>query len=261
MTDIFEQNSDDETKVSEDFSKNDEFNEELDYESELVGEGKKYKDHKALAKAAAEKEFFIQRLQRENAEIRKDLETSVTLQKFMDQMKSKESNSQENVRMNEQDNVHNEEQPKSSALTQEDIDTLVARKLQEADDKRRKEINATAVKQALVNTYGSAYASVVDAKAKELGMTRETVNALAQNNPSAFMKLMDITGNPATPSRPSTSSIPTSTVNRGINTDPQVRNKAFYDAIKTKNPSEYWSPKIQNQLHNDAIKLGAAFFQ
>src|SRR5689334_15076479 len=59
-----------------------------DYTLELIGEGKKYKDAQAAARALLEKDNFIQRLQAENAEARKQLQQGSKIDEFLDKMKN-----------------------------------------------------------------------------------------------------------------------------------------------------------------------------
>src|SRR5688500_13285080 len=57
--------------------------EDKDGEAELVGEGKKFKDHKSLAKGKAESDAFISHLQKELAEMREELNKRITFEDLM----------------------------------------------------------------------------------------------------------------------------------------------------------------------------------
>src|SRR5688572_12541162 len=55
---------------------------------QLVGEGKKFADAEALAKCKAESDAFIETLKREQAELRRELDTRLSLEDFLDQQKA-----------------------------------------------------------------------------------------------------------------------------------------------------------------------------
>src|SRR5690349_8192148 len=62
-------------------------NDSTDPFAELVGEGKKYADAAALAKAKKEADSFIEQIKRENAELRDRVASQATVDEIMTQIK------------------------------------------------------------------------------------------------------------------------------------------------------------------------------
>jgi hypothetical protein len=62
--------------------------ENVDYVTELVGEGKKFKDISGLARGKAEADLTIEVLKKKLDDLNKELTTRASLETFLDQMKA-----------------------------------------------------------------------------------------------------------------------------------------------------------------------------
>lgn len=233
------------------------------YYDKLVGEGKKFKDNEALAKAKAEADAFILRLQNEAEELRKDLNTRLTVEQIIE----KTANGQNNLEPNQQ-GLNNQTPPKTEEKQNTvDIEKLVNDKLAEAELKRVQNSNLTLVRETLENEWGNDYVTRLKEKASELGLGESFLQNLAMDQPKAFLKLIDVgidSKKPANNQSANRLFVPPSSNERTntnsfspSNTD---RTKSYYDKLKATNPSEYWSPSTQNQMHQDAIRIGERFF-
>jgi hypothetical protein len=230
----------------------------------LVGDGKKFKTVEELAKAKLEADRFIEQLKNENAGIRQELSTRQTLEELMDKVSSRE-------RVPESTNTgHNQSQGggdgqngASKAFTEEDIARLVEERLSASEKARVHTANLETVQKALVASFGSDYVTHLKAKASELGVSEEYLNTMAKETPKAFLKLVEVDGAPkgTTPalfSPPATHGLPSS--NKQGFTPTGNRKQSWYEDLRKRNPTEYWSPATQNRMHQEALSLGESFF-
>lgn len=214
----------------------------------LVGPDKKYKTVEDLAKAALEKDRFIGQLQNETAELRKEVTGKQTIDEIMTQIRSL---SKPEVQPNQQ--------PQAPEKTDADsIAELVAKLLDQKESEKRTSGNEQLVSQTLQEKFGADAQLHLTKKAKELNVSLDYLKSVAKSAPAAFFRLIGIEEN----QKPH-QAVPITVRPGSIQPTPQgadVRNKAHYDKIKAQNPAEYFSPKIQNQMYKDAMKLGESFF-
>lgn len=214
---------------------------------QLVGEGKKYKDVNELAKAYLNADTHI-------SELRTDLtSTREFIASKLDEL-AKQREAQPAA-----PNVETGSAPTPAPVAppkgeEEDLDTRIAKALEERDLTKRYQDNANIVQDALVERLGSVEeaAKAVIAKAAELGVDPSYMKQTAASSPRAFFNLMGI--DPET--RPSSSSTPapSSDVNpqRLGDTSVKPNSYAFYEQLRKSNPSVYWSPRTQQALMKDA---------
>lgn len=224
----------------------------------LVGEGKKYKNEQDLAKSVLHKESHIQRIERENAEMR-DLiaknDRTARLEEMMTQLLQKNSapssDTPPQVREELPVNVNKN-------LSDDDIETKLEQLFTKKTVEQTRKANLSVVKDRLVEAYGDNFADVVKQKASELGLEENEINDLASRNPKLFFKTFDVQTSP-------TKTAPV-TVRNALNTSiPNVTSdgpkpRSHYLNIKRKDPAAYYQPAVQRQMEADALKLGATFF-
>ena len=234
-----------------------------DYLEELVGEGKKFKTAADLARGKYEADQFIERLKREQDELRAELSrrlpTEDILTKVEQLMNSRNPDNGNSGAPNRNDHENGD----TGGLTPEKIAELVEQRLTQRETQKTVSENLAAVKQALQTSFGDNYQQELLRKASELGYTPDEFTNLAKSKPKAFLALVGANSTPSKGgdpfSAPPRSSVNTlGTQNSG---DTGVRTKAYYDKIKKDNPTTYWSVQVQNQMHKDAVRLGAKFFE
>lgn len=232
------------------------------YYDKFVGDGKKFKDNEALARAKAESDAFILRLQAEAEELRKDLNTRLTVEQIL------EKNTQPDPVPNQQ-GLNNQTPPKTeeNKNTAVDIEKLVNDKLAEAELKRVQNTNLALVRETLENTWGNDYVTRLKEKASELGLGEGFLQNLAMEQPKAFLKLIDASVEERKPASNQSANqlfVPPSgnerTRTNSFSPTNGDRTKSYYDKLKETNPIEYWKPSVQNQMHQDAIRIGERFF-
>jgi hypothetical protein len=183
----------------------------------------------------------------------------------MDKIGSRENSGTQTTPSNNhtQDDGHNGN-ASNKTFSEEDISKLVEEKFTQAEIARAQANNLDLVRSSLMNTWGQDFVNNLKAKANELGVSEDFLDKLARNQPKAFLKLVDAE---ATPQKKESVFFapPTGMMNTKVNrvdgfAPSGDRTKTYYDNLKAKDPSSYWSPNVQNQMHNDAIRLGEKFF-
>lgn len=227
---------------------------EKDYFAELVGEDKPYKTEKDLARAVAEKEAFIQRTTRENAELREDLKASRAtkrLEEMLDQMQALQARQEP---PSNDDNQRREPERQSPQLTLKEVEEFVSRR----DREKSQRDNRDTVMRKLQSVYGENYVSKVKETASQLNADVEFLDSLAVNNPPAFFKLMGIEDK-----RQEDNSILSPPRGR-TNTTAFTANKKnwpYFENMRKADPSRYHSIQTQNEMHQEALKQGEAFYE
>jgi hypothetical protein len=227
----------------------DETLDDKNYYEELVGDGKKFRDPEALARSKAEADAFITRLQRENAGLRDDLQARVKMEEFLDRVsKSAPPASPEPT----DDSPEPESTAKTGDLNKLIEDTLTAREKQAA---RRS--NLDEVKKTLREQFGPNYASKFREIARELGVGEKFLEDTAASSPKAFYKLTGVAEKRQVEqfeAPPKSTFIPQAQGTTG-------KNYAAYERLRKEKPSEYWSPRVQNEMYREAERQGDAFYK
>ncbi len=223
-----------------------------DYSSDLVGEGKKFKDIAALARAKVESDAFIEQLKRENAEARAKADNGLAMKTFLDNLDAKMKTAPaEPTRVETPSLEPNAAQP-NKGISEQDIVALLERR--EAQKSEQDNLNK-AVEQ-VKKAFGANYGLVLKQKAQELGVKEEFLTDVAKKNVNAFLKIVQA----ETPSD-NTSLFPSSSIS---SSNPSVQNtgKKFkdYEKLRKENQQEYMSRKIQNEMMDEALKQGESFF-
>lgn len=232
---------------------------DVDVAAELIGEGKKYKDLSAAAKALLEKDRFIERLKAENAEARASLQGEAKMDAFLEKLRAAQNSGtastsayQQGEPSTNQNNTNN--QTPSKALTVEEVQKLMEDRERTAAEQRNLDSSIARVREA----FGANYKAVMTAKADELGMPQDYLLNLAKTQPKAFAKLVEVDVAQQGRGTAPASSVNTAALN-GKRTG--ERNNEHYRALRKQvGDAEFFKPKIQNQLHMDAQRLGEAFF-
>lgn len=216
----------------------------------------KYKDESGLAKAILEKENFINKLKRENAELRVDMQGRSKVEEIVDRLLSQRNkNEEDGGNTNTNQNPPNDSSSVKS-LTEEDVQKILDRER----SRIQAEANITKSKQMLEETFGADWQKVIARKGKEIGESREFFDAMAAKNPNALLALLGPPQKQTSSQSLFESSVNTTALTLDSQSNTGVRNKKFYDTLKVKDPAKYRTPAIQVQMHKDAIAQGVSFF-
>lgn len=227
-----------------------------DYSTELVGEGKKFKDIAALAFGKMNSDVHTARLEKELKELREDLAKRVTLEEVLTKINQ---NKQAEPKVDNQDT----NAKPAPGLSKEELDKLildaVSKKVIETETEKQAKAAFEQVSKSLEGVWGPGWKERLDQKRQELGLGREFMTQLAGSQPKAFLSLVGVDA----PKSPSASPFDVSTVNTQAlhnGTKSGVKTQKYYQEMRKSDPKRYHSKEIAVEMHDQAIKLGEAFF-
>lgn len=227
-----------------------------DYLAELVGEDKKFKDTKALARGKAEADSYVKILERNLDEMREEF---------------RKARADAEARANLEDLIKGLKEPASSEHTPKANDESTAPKYNPDDvkkaarleflllqDEQKKQTNLELVQSKLKERYGNNFPNALEEQRKNLGLSTDHVNTLAKESPQAFFRLMGLDQE----KREDQFQAPPRNQQRSDNFAPKGSEKrtwSYYKKLRQSNPNAFLDPKINIQMQKDAMELGAAF--
>lgn len=226
----------------------------------LVGDGKKFKDAEALAKAKLESDEYIRTLTAQKDELRADYErlrgeysSRESLEEIIDRMTNKQQQTTNSDHTPPANVVNN--QP---TFDPRQLESLVSSKIQEHVANQKYQENYQAVRNTLKERLGENYQEVLKQQIDTLGIDENTVNDMARKSPAAFFRLLGIdnqTSNNNFQTPPRSQQRPTTFA-------PQVQKRtwSYYQKMRKEQPEVYHDPKTAVQMHKDAQEMGEMFF-
>lgn len=225
------------------------FDESKDFLSELVGDGKKFKDAKELAKGKAYSDAHIQTLEQTLAQIREELKTRKTAAELIDQINQRRTPDPAPPGDNHSLGDDNQQQLKSG-LSPEDVERMFS----EREAKRHREDNLTLASQKLKEIHGEAAAVALQTKAKELGLDTTYLKNMAQEAPNAFLALFS---KPA-PIQEDVFNAPPNSSFRPQMTNSLAEKWSQFNEVKKTDPNKYWSSGFQRKIMEAAERAAQA---
>lgn len=147
----------------------------------IVGANSVYKDVPSLLEGARQKEALIETLKAEKREMEARLKAITNLQQF-----------QEDIKKMEQPQQPTEVTQPTSQLTEEKVQELALKALQQQQQQALKDGNLKTVTDTLQKVFGAEADNKVEAKCKELGITKEFGMSIAKDSPKAFLKMLGL---------------------------------------------------------------------
>lgn len=215
----------------------------------FVGEGKKYSDHNAVAKAIVEKDNFIARLLEEKRQIEADLRERSNTQAFEDRMKALElAQSTERTAPPVPEVI--------ASANPVDIEKTVQKAIEDREAANNRTRNLLNVKEKLTQAYGEDFSTRVKARAAELNISLGKLNEMAAETPVAFYALIGLDAQRI----PENSAPPKTQVNSAAQiTTSGTKNNAYYQNLRKTDPARYWTPAVQMEEYNELKRQGDAF--
>lgn len=226
------------------------FNEaEVSFEN-LVGDGKKYRDPDALAKAKIHADSHISNLEKELQELRTDLQARLTVEEMLERVQKP---SPDPTREKPDTTRQEPGSPKEVDLAAE-----VAKALKSEKEKERRETNLEKTRAGLKERFGADYNQKLKAIAAQLEVSEDFLSNMAVTSPSGFFKLVDSVAKrdndkPVVPPAPSFDPAK-------IKDYQGTKTAAYYRELRRSDPSTYFSRRVQNEMHREAVRQGAAFY-
>ncbi len=233
---------------------------EKNYHEELVGDDKKYKDDKALARSKVEGDQHISQLERELSGIRDELKSRIDMETLVTELK--ELSTQDVKPVEDPSNLENQtlNEPAKTEQTPEQIEQLVDALVTKREDTNRLQRNLSEVTEKLATLWGDKSEESWIKLRDELNMSEQELRDFASNKPAAILKLagnVEPKPDPKNDSLFSTGNVQSTSF---VNTNTGVRNMAYFDQIKRSDPKKYWSKEIQVEMHKEAQQQQEDFY-
>lgn len=238
------------------FDQEDNFDENKDYLSELIGPGGKFDvakyngDEKAAIKAMAKGKAFADRTldhkNKEFDELREDfmkVSAESKAQAKLDELLTRMENKGTDQGVQPDTHV---EQPKFDPET---LDKLLETKLQEIELKKQEKSNLDKVDQRLREQFGDNASSVLSERMNSLGISNEDLKYLAKRSPDAVFNTLGLNQRQATED----SHLPRSNMRSDSFTPSNkvVRDALYYEKMRKEDPKTYFSEKMSVQRLKD----------
>lgn len=200
-----------------------------------------------------ESDLYIKTLERQKDELRmefmksqEEIQKGKALEELID-------------RLNHKENIPAPPKAPENTPPELDVNRIEALIDSRYEQKKRTEAeteNFNKVHSRLRDRFGERAGEYLQEQAQTLGLTKEEINTLAKKSPEAFFRTMGL----QTQEKDLFMAPPRSNVrNDSFAPKTTVRDWNFYEAMKKSNPTEYWAPKTQLQMHRDADALGDRF--
>ncbi len=217
--------------------------------------GENWRDPETLAKGKLEADGYIKNLEDQLVQMREDMKKQDYQADLLAQLQNKAT---ETTTVNNGESNNNngsiDTQNTTGVVDEDTLKSLVEKTLTQREKNSTVQQNLSQVDKELESSFGTEAAATVQKKAEELGMSMDRLRDIASESPSAFFTLI---GQPEKTFSPMVQgSVRTEGVNMQASAD---RNWSYYQNLRRENPNQYYSPKIQQQLIQDKMKMGDKF--
>lgn len=222
----------------------------------VEAKGENWKDPEVLAKGKLESDRYISELEAQLNQLREDLKKEDYAEKILQEIRNKATDTNtvnQSLPNNDTVGTAQDDTPQSS-LSEEDLKSLVEKTLTEREMQSTVTQNLKVVDEELVKQYGTEAQKTVAKKAEELGISLDRMKEIASESPTAFFALI---GEGKKNFNPMVNS---SVRTEGVNLQPSTeRDWNYYQKLRRENRDLYYTPKVQQQLMQDKLRLGEKF--
>ena len=222
----------------------------------VEAKGENWGNPEVLAKGKLEADNYIQQLETQLTQMREDLGKQDYAAKLLDQLQNKAAEpTTANAVMPNNNNIGGTSDGNTNPnLSEEDLKSLVEQTLTAREKDGLVKQNLAIVDQELEKSYGTEAQAKVQSKAQELGISLERMQEIAAESPNAFFSLI---GEPKKSFNPMVQgSVRTEGVNMQTSAE---RNWSYYQNLRKSDRHTYYSPKVQQQLMEDKMRMGDKF--
>lgn len=213
----------------------------------LVGEGRKYKTVEELAKGYVNADEHIEVLKSDNEKLKQEAAKGKTINEVLERIEQSRKPAGDTT------------SGSAKGVSVEDIERLVDARLTGRETALTRSANIGKAEAALSAKYGDkakeVYAQKADTPAK-----RRALNELAAIDPDMFVGLFQTTAEVRNPADGSNKAVDTLNAQQqsGRVADPDC--KEFYDVMRKKEPSKFYSQAIQLEMHKKLAANKDKFF-
>ncbi len=223
----------------------------------VQAKGENWRDTETLAKGKLQADTYIQELENQLNQMREDIAKNDYAAQVLEELRGKaaDTSTAKTSEANPKDTAGVDETETPSSLNEDTLKSLVEKTLADREAQTKVQTNLQQVQTQLTQRFGEQAGDAVKAKAEELGMSLQKLEEVASESPAAFMAMFG----PA-PQSQANSLLNGSVNTEGVNMQASTqRNWNYYQKMRRENPNQYYSPKVQQQLMADKMKMGDSF--
>lgn len=222
------------------------------YYDKLVGEGKKFRDNESLARGKFESDNFIENLQRENMELRTELNSRLNMEALVNKIGRGNNSTPPLTGDGLEHGIAPTPivTPTKAEVDPNEIASIVKNTMTQEHTRLQQENNLKVVAKELKKTWGDNWVDKLRKVGMSLDMSEAQMDLLAKTSPkvllASVMKHVEKVDNETfTPPRSSVTGL----------SKPVDENSGwgYYEKLRKSNPKEYFSTRVQNQLHKDVM--------
>lgn len=226
-----------------------------DFVKQLVDQkGDQWTDPQVIAKGKLESDAHIKSLEEQNKELRDELGKQDYAKTLLDRLGEQGTPTPTGAR--QVNGGGTEQENTTPQFSEEQIESLVQSKIEGREVQLRKDANLKQVDAKLSEMFGSDASKTVEKKAAELGLSREQMVQIAEDSPSAFLRLVGDA--PAKESNQISNPVINTSVD-SFSASSGERDWNYYQKLRRENRTTYFSPAVQRQMMEDKKRLGDKF--
>lgn len=203
-----------------------------------------------VAKRLRDKDAFIETLKSEKAQVMTELRARTSLEEITERIARQ---AQSDPTPDPQKVAAPPVEPKTVNISEQ-----VLKILEEEKTKANRETNLEKSRSGLRERFGADYNLYLKKAASTLGVSEAFLANLASSSPDGLLKLIDSLplkeGDLGTP--PPSSVDTSKAFGQGVR-----KNAAYYSELRKKDREKYFSAAVQAEMHNEAVRQGAKFYE
>ena len=211
----------------------------------LIGEGRKYKSLEDALRSVPHAQGHISNLEKELAELREDLNKRLSAEEAMEKIL-------------EARNSRNEEGTPPPEFTPEALKDLVRNTYKDMTAEDKAALNIEQADKAMREKWGEKAGDMLAQKAQELGVSLKFLQDAASTSPQAFYNLIGLDGVKKQQELPREGSVNTESMSQHSGVSPY--SYKWYQQMRRNDPKQYYTPKVQMEMHRKAAELGDNFY-
>lgn len=208
-------------------------------------------------KRLADKDQHIGNLESELAELRAELRNRTSMEDLIAQMNAQPS-------VDPIVDPATNPSPNNKKIDETELSEKVRNILKAESENAKREANTAVSRSGLIERFGEKYNDTLGEIAKSLGVSEKFLSSLAATSPTGFFKVIDSvkldTVNPQS-NRPSAPPAPSVDTSKAFMSGNVRKNDQYYKDLYRKDKNLYFSAKVQQEMHEEAIRQGAKFYE
>lgn len=212
---------------------------------EMVGEGKKYRNVEDALRSVPHAQSHISNLERELYELKEDLTKRLSAEEVLKKIQEGRK---------EEDGT-----PANNSFDPETLKNLVKETYSEMNEEEKSRVNIQAVDSKMKEQYGEKAVDVLKSKANELGVSLQYLQTTAAQSPKAFFNLIGMNTKQENVNQSRQGSVNTDSMSQSSGVQPHTYK--WYQELRKNSPKDYYSSRVQMEMHRKRTELGDSFFK